>query len=155
MSRDRIDAFEEVRRRVGVVRDASRQSCPNGIFFSVFSERIELLRGGNQHLFEASLPNRQLVFKAKRESSFDQLDCLFERDIRCGCEKDVQVIWHHHERMQGKSTLFAIVSEDIEKKGSVGVDFEERAAIGGDSGDKKCTSLLRTEDHSADLRIRA
>ena len=65
------------------------------------------------------------------------------------------MIWHHHERMQGKSTLFAIVSEDIKKKGSVGVDFEERAAIGGDSGDKKCTSLLRTEDHSADLRIRA
>ena len=34
VSRDRIDAFEEVRRRVGVVRDASRQFCPNGIFFS-------------------------------------------------------------------------------------------------------------------------
>jgi hypothetical protein len=55
----------------------------------------------------------------------------------------VQVIWHHHERMQGKSTLFAIVSEHMEKKRSVGIDLEETAAIGGD-GDKKCTSLLRT-----------
>src|ERR1700733_9846500 len=108
-----------------------------------FSERLELLPGGNQHLVEASFPNRQLAFEAKRESSFDELDCPFEREIRCGCERDVQVIWHHHERMQGKSTLFAIVSEHMEKKRSVGIDLEETAAIGGD-GDKKCTSLLRT-----------
>jgi hypothetical protein len=75
----------------------SRQPCPNWVFFCVFPERFELFRGGNQHLVEASLPDRRLAFKAKRESSLDELDCSFERDIRCGCEKDVQVIRHHDE----------------------------------------------------------
>jgi len=157
VSRNRIDAFEEVRRGVDVVRDASRQPCPNGCSSVYFLNASKYFLNDSNFSgvaistsLKLSVPDRRLAFKAKRESSLDELGCSFERDIRCGCEKDVPVIRHHDECVQGKSTLFAILSKDIKKKRSVGIDLEETAAIGGYGGDEKCTSLLRTQDSSAD-----
>ena len=67
-------------------------------------------------------------FRAKRETTFDELECLFHRYFRCGRQQQMEVIGHDDEVMQEKPPLSSILSKNIQQKLCHAIRLEKRAA---------------------------
>ena len=62
--------------------------------------------------------------KAMRETAFDELHGLFQRDIWSGSEQRVEVIGHDDKCMEGKSIRITIVEKNFQKYARVVFDLE-------------------------------
>ena len=71
----------------------------------------------NAVIHETCLPYFQremnFPFRAIGETALDELQCLFQRDFRCRCQQQMEVIGHDHKFMQQKPPpLSSILRKD-------------------------------------------
>ena len=78
-------------------------------------------------------------FRAIGETSFDELECLFQRDLHCRCQQQMEVIGHDHKFMQQKAPLSTILRKNIHQKLSHAIGLKKRAAAGCRRGHEKRT----------------
>jgi hypothetical protein len=85
-----------------------------GIVVDVVAPGFERLGVKNASLVKAFLPDwggeTQLLSRPKRKTAFHKLQRTFDRHARTDGEKEVEMIWHHHEGMQPKLSSSAIVT---------------------------------------------
>ena len=71
----------------------------------------------NAVIHETGLPyfKSKMYFplRAIRETTFDQLQCLFQRDFRCRGQQQMEVIGHDYKFMQQKPLLSTILCQNI------------------------------------------
>ena len=63
-------------------------------------------RVGDAVFVVALLPDVELAFEAEGEASLDELNCLFEGDVRGGREQDVDVVRHDCEGVEERSGIW-------------------------------------------------
>ena len=80
-----------------------------------------------------------LPFCPKRETALDELECFFQRNFRCRCQEQMEVIGHNHKFVQQKPPLSTILRENIYQKLSHAIGLEKRAASRGRRGHEKRT----------------
>jgi hypothetical protein len=88
-----------------------RKSTANGILLDIAHAIRELRLGQDLGLVEAFGPHVKLAFRirlslhAKGETSLDELDGFFKRDIGSRCDECVEMVRHDDERVQEKFAL--------------------------------------------------
>ena len=63
----------------------------------------------------ASFPDVEIAIEAERESAFDVLDCLFERDIWGWSEQKVCVVGHDNKGVELETIFRALVLKDLDE----------------------------------------
>ena len=63
----------------------------------------------------------------------------FQRDFRCRCQQQMEVIGHDHKFMQQKPPLSTILRKNIHQKLSHAIGLKKRAASGCRRGHEKRT----------------
>ena len=102
-------------------------------------------------LFEAVFPNGHFGFETERESALDELDSLFDGDIRGRREDQVEMVGHENEGVELVALFGAVVAEELEQEVRVRVSLEEAAAIRGDGGEEVGAEVGREEFHAGRL----
>ncbi|HWW96368.1 MAG TPA: hypothetical protein VNY74_01665 [Edaphobacter sp.] len=62
----------------------------------------------------APLPDIQLTLQSKGEASLYELHCFFERDLRGGCDEQVDMIGHDDEGVELKAILFSLLLKNVD-----------------------------------------
>jgi len=97
--------------------------------------------GANAVVQKTCLPyfksKMNLPFRAIGETALDELQCLFQRDVRCRCQPQMEVIGHDHKCMQQKPPLSTILHKNIDEKLSHAVRLKKRATPGCRRGREK------------------
>jgi hypothetical protein len=97
----------------------------------------------NAVIHETCLPyfksKMNFPFRAIGETALDELQCLFQRDFRCRCQQQMEVIGHNHKFMQQKPPLSTILRKNIHQKLSHAIGLKKRAASGCRRGHEKRT----------------
>ena len=79
-------------------------------------------------------------FRAIGETALDELQCLFQRDFRCRCQQQVEMIGHDYKFMQEKPTLSSILLKNIHQELSHAIRLKKRATSVCRRGHEKRTS---------------
>jgi hypothetical protein len=69
-------------------------------------------------------------FRAMGETALDEWQCLFQRDFRCRCQQQMEVIGDDHKFMQQKAPLSTILRKNIHQKLSHAIGWKMRALSG-------------------------
>jgi len=74
-----------------------------------------IVRVANAVIHETCLPyfesKMNFPFPAIGETALDELECLFQRDFRCRCQQQMEVIGHDHKFIQQKPPLLTILRQ--------------------------------------------
>lgn len=119
----------------------------NGVLLDIAHATHELLCAHDLALVKTTHPHIELAFKTKREAAFDELHCLFERNIGSGRDQCVEMVRHDDESMQKKFVLAAIVEDGALKQLRRGRDLKKAAALRRHSGYQIGPGFLRRESH--------
>jgi len=130
----------------------SRSSPPDRIFPNVSVVVFVVLVIANAVIHETCLPyfksKMNFTFRAKRKPALDELQCLFQRYFRCGCEQQMEMVGHDDKVMQQKPPLSSIIRKNIDQKLSHAIGLEKRATSGCGRAHEKCTGRLGSLGHS-------
>jgi hypothetical protein len=97
----------------------------------------------NAVIHETCLPyfksKMNFPFRAIVETALDELQCLFQRDFRCRCQQQMEVIGHDQKFMQQKPAPPTILRKNIHQKLSHAIGWKKRASSGCRRGHEKRT----------------
>src|ERR1017187_3436599 len=103
---------------------------PHRVLLDISNAVHELLFRRNLTFIEAAHPNVVLALQTEGESAFDELHCLFQRNIWSRRNQCMEMVWHKNERMQKKPTLSAIVENSLLQQFRRGRHLKKAAAFG-------------------------
>jgi hypothetical protein len=100
----------------------------------------------NAVIYETCLPyfksEMNFPFRTIGETALDELQWLFQRDFRCRCQQQMEVIGRDHKFVQQKPLLATILRKNIHQKLRHAIGLEKRAAPGCRRGYEKRTGLI-------------
>ena len=143
MRRSRIEHEDPVRRRPWEFFTTLAKSRTDGILVDVVPVIVVARRVFHPELFKAILPDGHFGLKAERETSLHKLHSLLDRNIRRGCQKQMDVVRHEDEGVDLISTLRSILIQQLEQELGVGFDLKKPAAIRSYSCDEVRADFLR------------
>jgi len=152
MRRHWIDCARQICGRMREVLGAVAEMGANGIGVDVIAVGIQIACIFDAALCKAVLPDRHARFETERESTLDELHGLFEGDVLCRRDQDMNVIGHEDECVELVASFGAVVFEQVEEKVRVRVGLKEAAAIRGHGGDEEGADFLRGEFHAGEVR---
>lgn len=89
----------------------------------------------------------QLLLGTEGESTFDELNGFFQRNVLRGRDDQVEVVPHDYELVQEETAFPAVVLQDIEKETRHFFFFEEGIPCVGDGRDEERADFLRGVAH--------
>ena len=112
---------------------------------------LVVMRIFNAMICEALLPDSVLEIEfpcgAKRKSSLDVLDRLFERSFSLRSDQEKKVIGHNDKFVEEKSALVTVLDEDVDKKRSHAFGLEDRATPVRDRCNEESALVLWSKKH--------
>ena len=78
----------------------------------------------------------------EKKNPFDELYCLFQRDIGCWRDHKMKMVGHHNELMEQEAALAAILLQNIEEQDSHFLRLENRTSAVSNGSDEKCPNFL-------------
>jgi hypothetical protein len=94
----------------------------------------------NSMFGEAAFPGWSSAFQLVRETSFHELDCLFQGGFWAGGEDDVDMVWHDDPGVESVASACPVGGEDVDKKRPILLDLKDGSASGGY---EECAQFLR------------
>ncbi len=107
------------------------KTCPDRILSDIDTKGFELLRRRHLYLVVPALPNVHFAFQKERESPFDELHGLFQRNIVRRSQKQMNVIGHDDEGVQLKSAFAALGLQVVQHQVRRVRDLKDAAALCG------------------------
>jgi len=89
----------------------------------------------NPVIRESALPDLSGPTKDRsasvRVSALNQLNGMFQGYVGCRCQENMNVLGHHNELVNSKSTFAAIAIDSLQEKANVIIDNEQSSALPG------------------------
>ena len=111
-------------------------SLPNWIVDNVLRLIAQIIAIRNPMSVIPLLPNLpgEILSHRKRKATLDELHTAFDRHIRRGCQKNMNMIRHNDEGMKQKLALIAVPKECRNKELSESGALEDAASLVGNGG---------------------
>ncbi|SRR5258708_24137633 len=110
-----------------------------------------VVRIPNAVIGESRLPNGEIqiefFFYTIRESALDELQCFFQGNVRSGGNEQMEVIGHNNKFVQEKSSLSAVVLENVYQQSRHAVGLEKATPLVGHGCDEECSDFLGSSLH--------
>ena len=100
---------------------------------NVVSMMNEVLMITNSVIRESALPDLSCSPNDGSESvgiaAFDQLDCMFKRDVVCRCKEQMHVLRHHDESVYLEASFTAIAVQGLKEESDVILDDKQPSSL--------------------------
>ena len=139
--------FAMCRRAIRIRLRRQYKPSPNRVLLNIPDSIPEFVLAKNLALVKTTHPHIQLAFVPKRETTFDELHSLFERNIGSRCDDDMEMIRHDDKCVQQKLALGPIIEDCPLQKLCIGRDLKESMALRSDRSDEIGSDFLRCAAH--------
>ena len=92
--------------------------------------------------------SRELVADSEGISSLDELDAAGRALVDCGCDQDVEMVWHDRKGVKCESALLAVTEESGDHEFGVCCALGDPVTLVGEDGDGVGALLVTDRSHA-------